>query len=192
MRKIKKTGIMFGFIFFSSVFFFISFITSAQEAKAGVFSFAFTYTSSDTEEVGTLGDTTTFTSVLANTGSDSDNYVITMTENPPTPPQWVVVLCSGGICHPGDTLDTVGVAAGDESLIFLEIGPRLICGDASVTITVKSLGNPGLSESITFLLHVHTDCVPVTNRWGLFILISLLSVAGFYLIWKRSQLARAT
>lgn len=183
---------MFGVIFFSSVFYFISFVTTAQKAEAKILDFAFTYTSSDTEEVGTLGDTTTFTSVLTNTGSDSDNYVITMTENPPTPPQWVVVLCSGGICHPGDTLDTVGVAAGDESLIFLEIGPRLICGDASVTITVRSLGNPGLTESITFLLHVHTDCAPVTNRWGLFILISLLFAAGLYLIWKRLELARAT
>lgn len=193
MRKIKKMGIMFGFIFFSSVFCFISFMTSAQKAEAGIFNFAFTYTSADTEETAPLGDTIEFTSILTNTGSDSDNYVITMTENSPTPPEWIIYFCSGGICHPPtDTIATLGLGAGKTSYIFLDIGSRLICGDASVTMTVKSLGDPGLKKSITFLLHVHTECTPVTNRWGLVILVSLLFAAGFYLIWKRARLARAT
>lgn len=193
MRKIKKMGITLGVIFLSSVFCFISFITSAQKAEAKILDYAFTYTSSDTDEVGPLGDTIEFTSILTNTGSDSDNYVVTMTKNPPTPPEWIIYFCSGGVCHPPtDTMATVHLAAGNTGYIFLDIGSKLNCGDASVTMTVKSLGNPDLRKSITFLLHVHAECTPVTNRWGLLILITLLCAAGFYLIWKRSRLVRAT
>jgi uncharacterized membrane protein len=192
MQREKMIRVMFAFLLLSSVFCLLSFITVAQEAKA--MSYTFTYTSSDTEEVGFLRDTTTFQSTLTNTGDQADGYVITMTKNPPTPPQWVVFFCSGGICHPpATTVDTVYLPVGEQDLILLEIGPRVKCGDANVTMMVTSIGNPGLSKSITFLLHARTEpeC-PVTNQWGLFILISLLLVTGFYLIWRRLRLARAT
>lgn len=192
MRKKKTMGvIILGCLFFSSVFSLLGFATGPQEAKA--MSYTFTYTSSDTEETDTLGDTTTFQMTLQNTGTEADSYVVTMIKNSPTPSQWIIYFCSGGICHPASvTQDTVFLNPGAQDLQFLDMTSRYVCGEGSVTMRVTSIKSTGLTKQITFLLHVHTDCVPVTNRWGLFILISLLLVTGFYLIWRRLRLARAT
>jgi hypothetical protein len=193
MRKIKTMGVISGFIFFSFIFCVGSSITGGQEAQAGPISFNFTYTSSDTEETDTLGDTTTFQMTLQNTGTEADSYVVTMIKNSPTPFQWIIYFCSGGICHPTSvTQDTVFLNPGAQDLQFLDMTSRYVCGEGSVTMRVTSIKSPGLTKQITFLLHVHTDCIPITNRWGLLILISLLVAAGFYLIWKRSKLACAT
>ncbi|MFQ6002128.1 MAG: hypothetical protein ACE5KJ_00090 [Candidatus Zixiibacteriota bacterium] len=189
MRRIKKTGITFGFIFFI----LSSFLIAGLEAEAGVLDFDFTYTSADTVDSGQFGDTTTFQSILENTGTEADSYVISMTINPPTPVQWIIWFCSGGVCHPpGVTQDTVYLDSLEQDLILVEMAPRIACGTGSVTITVTSIGNPNLSESITFLLHVYSEECPMTDRWGLFILISLLFTAGLYLIWKRSRPVRTT
>ena len=190
MQREKMIRVIFAFLLLGSVFCLLSFITGVPEAKA--MSYAFTYTSSDTDEVETLWDTTIFQSVLKNTGTQDDNYAILMTKNPPTPYHWLIFFCSGGVCHPpAVTVDTVFLAAGDSDIILVEMSPRVIYGNGSATITVTSQGNLS-SKSKTFLLDCHTGGVPVTNRWGLFILISLLLVTGFYLIWRRLRLARAT
>jgi hypothetical protein len=190
MRRIKKFGITFGFIFLGSVFCFISFIAGAGEAKAGILTFDFTYTSDETVKVGNLGDTILFLGTLKNTGTEADSYAILMSVNSPTPPEWVVLLCSGGSCHTaGVTEDTVYLLADQEDFLGTEIETYDTCGDASVTITATSRGNPGLSKSVTFLLGVHTGCVPMTDKWGLLILISLLFLTGLYLIRRRLRLA---
>ena len=163
-----------------------------RSAKSGLFDgyFDFTYTSDDTAELGLLGDTTTFYMTLTNTGTEADSYVVSLTENPPTPTQWLTWFCSGGICHDTTvTVDTVYLDTAQQDLQYLEIAPKDIPGEANVTMTVTSLGNPELSQSITFLLVVRGQ-IPVTDRWGLLILISLLFVAGFYLILKRLKPAK--
>ena len=193
MRRIKKIGITFGFIFLSSVFCLTIYVTGGQEAEAGVLDYDFTYaTSDDTIKVGNLGDTTIFGSVLTNTGTDADSYMISLTENhPPTPIEWLIWLCYG-VC--GDTTltdTTVYLDAGEWDAIFVEMCPRDTAGEASVTVTVTSIGNPALSDSLTFHLIVREE-VPVTDQWGLLILISLLFVAGLYLILKRLRPVRIT
>jgi len=196
MRGKKTSGLAFELVFLSFIFCVICLVTGSQEAQAEPTSFNFTYTTNDsTDTVVALGDTTTFRSRLDNTGTEADSYVVTMTEKPPTPLSWIIYLCSGGVCHPPSvTKDTVYLPAGEWDSIYVDISPRFCCGDAKVAINVTSLKSPGLSETINFQLRVDCQptCAPVTNHWGLLILITLLSVAGFYLIWKRSGLARAT
>lgn len=192
MRKMSTRGIIFGFLFLSFVL-CAGVITGGQKAQAEPISFNFTYTSSDTEETAPLGDTTTFQMTLRNTGTEADSYVVTMIENSPTPPEWRIYFCCGGICNPPSvTQDTVFLNPGAQDLQFLDIGAIYKCGEGNVIMKVTSIKSPGLTKQITFLLHVHTNCIPVTNRWGLLILISLLCAAGFYLIWRRSRLACAT
>ena len=191
MRRIKKTGITFGFIFLSSVFCFIGFMTGGQQVKAEVLDFDFTYTTEDdTIKIGVLGDTTTFGSLLTNTGTEADSYMVSLTENPPTPTEWLIWLCYG-VC--GDTTltdTTVYLDSLEWEGIWVRICPRDTCGEASVTVTVTSQ-ETGLSKSITFLLVVREE-VPVTNQWGLLILISLIFASGLYLILKRLRPVRAT
>ncbi len=192
MRRIEKKGVTFGFVFLFSVFCFLGFTTSGWEAEAGVLDFDFTYTSDDTLKLGAIGDTTTFGSILKNTGTEADSYAISMTVNPPTPAQWLVLLCSGGICHPqGVTGDTIWVPAGDSSSISVKIAPQEVSGEANVTVTVTSLGDPGLSQSIDFVLIVR-GVVPLTDRWGLLILVSLIFFSGLYLILRRLKPVRIT
>lgn len=189
MRRIKTIGVTLGFIFLSSVFCLTIYVTGGQQAEAGVLDFDFTYTTpDDTVKMGAIGDTTIFGSVLTNTGTDADSYMISLTENPPTPPEWLIWLCYG-IC--GDTTltdTTVYLEPDQEGIIFVEMAPRDTSGEANVTVTVTSQGTR-LSKSITFLLIVREE-VPVTDRWGLIILISLLLVSGLYLILKRLRPVR--
>lgn len=186
MHRIKRIGAALAVIFLGSVFCFCGYVVVAPEADAAVLAFDFSYTSADTVDTGSFGDTTTFQSILTNTGTEADSYIISMTENPSTPIQWLTWFCSGGVCHgPGVTQDTVYLPVGEQDLILPEIAPRLVCGTASVTMTVTSIGNPGLSKSITFLLHVYTGECPMTDRWGLLILISLIFLSGLYLIIRR-------
>jgi hypothetical protein len=194
MGKVKTMRVTFGIVFLSFIFCVIGFVTGGSKAQAEPISYSFTYTSNDTDEVGTIGDITTFRSKLTNTGTDADSYIVTMTKNPPTPPNWLIYFCSGGVCHPPTvTQDTVFLPPSEWDSIYVDIMPRFVCGDASVTMTVTSIKSPGLTKSITFLLYAHSQSIcPVTNRWGLLILIFLLSLAGLYLIWKKSALAKAS
>jgi hypothetical protein len=186
MHGKKNILIIAGVIFFG----FLSIITGDQNAQAEVLSFDFTYTSSETLIVANCPDTILFDGWLKNTGTDPDSYAILMTINPSNPPQWVELLCSGGLCHPeGKLTDTVYVAAGDSDFVGTEIAAIHVPGDGIVTITATSRGNPALSKSLTFHLAAHTGCVPMTNRWGLFILISLLFMIGTYLLLRKLRLA---
>ncbi len=192
MDRKKGIGATLAIILLSSAFCFTGYLMVAPKVDAAVLSFDFTYTADDTVKLGSLGDTTTFASILENTGTDADSYAISITVNPPTPPEWVILFCSGGVCHdPGVTEDTVYLPVGEQDLILVEIGPQDTSGEANVTMTVTSLGNPALSESITFRLIVRPG-IPVTDRWGLLILISLIFLSGLYLIIKRLRPATAT
>jgi hypothetical protein len=190
MRSQKKVGATLGFVFLSSVLFLAVLMTGGPEAQAEVLDLSFTYTAAETLELGNIGDTTTFESILENTGTDPDSYEVVMTVNSPTPPEWYVALCTGGVCH-GNMADTVYVPAGEQDYIFVEVGPEDTPGEASVRITVTSRGNPALSDSITFHLVVRGG-IPLTDRWGLLILISLIFASGLYLILRRLKPARAT
>lgn len=189
MRSLKKTGAALGFIFLSSIFCFTGLMTCGPEADAEVMDFTFTYTSAETLKVGSFGDTTIFESILENTGTDADTYEIVMTANSPTPPEWYVALCSGGVCH-GNMADTIYLPAGEQDYILVEVGPDETPGEADVTVMVTSWGNPALSESVTFHLVVHGG-IPLTDRWGLLILISLIFASGLYLILRRLRPVRA-
>jgi len=196
MRKIRTMKVTFGFIFLSFIFCGISLLTGTKETQAGLTSFDFTYTSSDTTDtVLTLGGIKTFSSTLTNTGTEADSYIVTMIKNQPIPPQWIIDFCSGGVCHPPSVFkDTVYLSAGEHDNPYVEITPLSCCGDAKITMRVTSIKSPGLSKSINFFLHADCEpsCVPTTNHWGLLILITLLCASGFYLIWKKSKLATAT
>jgi hypothetical protein len=188
MASVRKIGSTLGLIFLSSIFCFTSLIMGGPDACAEIMDFSFTYTADETLKVGSFGDTTIFESILENTGSDADSYEVVMTINPSTPPEWYVGLCTGGVCH-GNMADTIYVPDGEQDYIFVEVGPDDVSGEASVTITVTSRGNPALSESLNFHLVVRGG--PVTNRWGLLILISLIFASGLYLIHRRLRPVRA-
>ncbi len=172
--------------------------TGQGKAIAEPLDFDFTYTCDETVKVATVWDTVQFKSFIANIGTEADAYDIYLTENPPTPQEWWVRVCvgivgSGGFCW--DTLDTQGemdLEPADTGFIDLDIIPRTE-GQSNITITVESRGNPGvkLTKSITFILSAHEQA-PVTNRWGLIILILLLLTSGLYLGYRRYRLVRQT
>ncbi len=189
MPSVRKIGSTLGIVFLSSIFCFTALIMGCPDACAGVMDFSFTYTAEETLIVGSFGDTTIFESILENTGTDADSYEVVMTVNSPTPPEWYVALCSGGVCH-GNMADTIYVPAGEQDYILVEVGPEDTSGEASVTVTVTSRGNPASPESINFHLVAHGG-VPLTDRWGLLILISLIFASGLYLILRRLRPVRA-
>ncbi len=161
-------------------------LTGPEKALAEPFGFDFTYTAGDTTKFGAVWDTTQFASVLTNTGTEADSYSVSLTENPGTPPEWWVRMCAGGICW--DSLVTsvnVYLEPGQHDDILLDVMPRTV-DEGSFTITVESYGNPGikLTKSKTFILTSY-EPGPVTNQWGLIILILLLLASGLYLAYRR-------
>jgi len=167
--------------------------TPGGETLADPLGFDFTYTADETVKVATVWDTVQFQSVLTNTGTEIDSYLVTLTENPPTPEEWWVRICAGGICW-DSTVTTVNVYLEPtwSDNILLDIIPRT-AEQGNFTITVESYGNPGvkLTKSITFLLSAHAEG-PVTNGWGLIILSTLILASGFYLIYRKYRWAEGS
>lgn len=149
--------------------------------------YSFTYTSDDTVEAGALWDTTEFHAVLTNTGSVDDSFLVTLTELPPTPQEWWVELCAAGGCQ--DTLVTqvnVFLPAGLWEDEWVNVMPRT-SGHGKFQVTVQSYGN-GATDGITFLLSAYQG--PVTNRWGIIVLATLIISTGLYLLHRRYRLAK--
>lgn len=177
-------------------------LTDRDEALAEPLTIDFTFTSADTVEVATVWDTVRFEALLTNTGTEADSYLVTLTENPPTPGDWWRELCAGGLCW--DTLLTSlkiynfeflpPLPASQTDNFLLDIIPRS-SGQGSYTITVESLGNPGakLTKSLTFLLSASGEPqAPVTGTWGMIILASLIFASGLYLIYRRLKPVKQT
>ncbi len=152
---------------------------AGQETKA---SFDFTYTASDTIKSCVVWDTVQFASLIKNTGTQADSYLVTLTELSPTPPEWWLQLCTGGICL--DTLvfsKNIHLAPSDEDQTYLETIPRSE-GTGKWRITVKSWGS-SVIKSKTFILSAWQ--APVTNEWGIIILITLILASAIYLMYRR-------
>jgi len=181
----SRTGMILGIIFLAAII-CVSYF-GADQARAQV---SFTYTAPATERSVEIGDTTKFFSTVTNTGSGSDTYDIYMIEKPPTPTDWWMRFCAGGIC--GDSTAThmqMSVNASDSDEVELDMLPRST-GTGKVTMKIVSQANPSVQDSITFTLRSASE-VPVLNKWGLAIFIILLTGTGFYLIQRRLRLSKA-
>ena len=185
-RRISLTvGTIALFVFFGNMLF------GQGDVEAEPRGFDFSFTSENTVKAAAVWDTVHFFALLTNTGTEIDSYAVTLTENPPTPEEWRVQLCAGGICW--DTTITMAnsyLEPGWEDNIELRIIPRT-AQQGSFTITVDPYLNPAASKSITFLLSAHEQG-PVTDRRGLIILTSLILISGLYLMLRRYRLARQT
>jgi hypothetical protein len=153
--------------------------------------YAYTFTPGDTVKVASVGDSVEFYANLENTGSDPDSFLITLTENPPTPEEWWVELCAGGTCW--DTTVTTAnsyLEFGWVDSIQVHIKVRT-SGTGSFTLTTESYGNPVDVKSVTFLLTAHEQG-PVTNHRGIIVLSLLIVASAIYLMHKRYRPARQT
>lgn len=157
--------------------------------------FDFTFTSQETVLVVSVGDTAKFYAILENTGTEIDSYLVTLTENPPTPEDWWVEFCAGGVCW--DSTITVAnsyLEPGWTDQVELHVLARSQ-GQGNFTITVDSYLNPGvkMTKSINFLMTAHGDPqAPVTQGWGLIILTMLILISSLYLMYRRLKLAKQT
>ncbi|MGB2804282.1 MAG: hypothetical protein WBD64_05235 [Candidatus Zixiibacteriota bacterium] len=178
-------------------------LTDRGEAFAEPLSFDFTFTCDETVKVAAAWDTVRFQTLLTNTGTEADSYLVTLAENPPTPEDWWREFCAGGVC-PLDSLITSfkifngeflpPLPAGLSDTPYLDVIPRS-AGQGSFTMSIESLSNPGvkLTKSLTFLLSAQGEPqAPVTGNWGMIILASLILASGLYLIYRRLKPARQT
>ncbi len=159
--------------------------------KASALSFDFTYTSGDTVESGYVNvDTANFEALLTNTGTEIDSYLVTLTKSPSTPSEWTWELCAGGVCNDMMTEAVAYLEPGWNEEEYLNVD-LTVSGQGTFTLTAQSYGNPGLkvSKSINFLVYAYEQG-PVTDRWGMMVLISLLLISGLYLIRRRLAPAR--
>jgi hypothetical protein len=159
-----------------------------DEVRAGV---SFTYTAPVTQKTACIGDTTQFTSTLKNTGTEADIYDVDRIRKPPTPVDWWMEFCAGGVCYDSTvTHAEVSLDPDQSAQILLDILPRST-GTGNVTMRITSHANPSLKDSITFVLNVQEPC-PVTNQWGLVTLMVLILGSGFYLIFRKLKLSKVT
>jgi hypothetical protein len=160
-------------------------------SKASALSFDFTYTSDDTVESGYVNvDQANFEALLTNTGTEIDSYLVTLTKSPTTPTEWTWELCAGGVCNDMMTQAVAYLEPGWEDAEYLNVD-LTVSGQGKFTLTAQSYGNPGLkvSKSINFVVYAY-DQGPVTDRWGMMALVSLLLISGLYLIRRRLAPAR--
>jgi hypothetical protein len=159
-----------------------SMLGGQKKAVAEPLAYSFTYTSAETVMICAVWDTIRFESQLENTGQ-ADSYYVTCTENPITPSEWWVQFCIGGCVDSTVTQGTIGLDSAENTMIFVDVIPRSV-GYGKFTVQVQSQGNPGLIKTKIFLLSANVYG-PVTNEWGMIILILLLLASATYLMWRR-------
>ena len=182
-----------------AVVLFVLFGGAITDEGRALASFDFTFTCDQTVIVASTWDTVQFHAILTNTGTEADSYLVTLAENPPTPEEWRVEFCAGGVCY--DTVITSAKIYTDWPLdpgwtddVLLDVIPRTEA-QGDFTITIESLSSPGLklTKSLNFLLNAHEEGqVPVTQNWGLVILTMLILSSGLYLMYRRLKLAKQT
>jgi hypothetical protein len=186
MRSLTKTVMIVGVIFLNLMV-GLNYLLVC-EGKA---SLSFTYTSPVIQKSACVDDTTEFTSTLKNTGTESDTYDVDRIEKPPTPVEWWMRFCAGGVCYDSNTVHAeVSLEPNESADVLLDILPRT-GGTGNVTMRITSQANPSLKDSITFILNAQEAC-PVTNQWGLIVLIILIASSGLYLILRRLKPAKVT
>jgi hypothetical protein len=162
-------------------------------SKASALSFDFTYTASDTSQWGYAGeDTLTYEALLTNTGTEIDSYLVTLTKTPGTPTEWTWELCAGGVCQDMITQAVAYLEPGWQDDEFLNVALTVV-GKGTFILTAQSYNNPAtkMTKSIHFVVDSRPRG-PVTDRWGVLALVSLLLLSGLYLIRRRLIPARHT
>ena len=183
MKSLSKVRMTAGFVLFLLVLCFGFMISEDARAQS------FTYTASVTQKLGAIGDTTMFSSTLTNTGS-GDTYDVDMIEIPATPDDWWIRFCIGGVCYPPEvTHAEVSLGASESEEIELHMLPNSP-GTGKVIMRVTSQANPSLKDSITFTLNTAPG-IPVVSLTGIIALVLLITASGFYLLWRRLNLAKA-
>ena len=160
---------------------------TGPEAKA---SFDFTYTASDTMRGCIVGDMIQFLSLIKNTGTQADSYMVILSELPPTPQDWWSQLCTGGFCV--DTLinhRTIYLTSQETDVTYMEVEPRSD-GQGKWQISVQSKGN-SVTKTKTFLLRARQQG-PVTNEWGQIILILLILTSATFLLYRKLKPVKQT
>ena len=184
MDQNKHTLLILGALVFLVLFgqFF-----TGPEAKA---SFDFTYTASDTIRGCMVGDEIQFLSLIKNTGTQADSFLVTLTELPPTPQDWWSQVCTGGICV-DTTINhrTIYLASQETDVTYLEVKPRSE-GQGKWQISVQSKGN-SVTKTKNFQLHASQQG-PVTNEWGQIILILLILTSAMYILYRKLNPVRQT
>lgn len=186
MNSSTKTTMICGIIFLTLML-CLSYLV-VGEGRSQV---SFTYTAPVTQKTVSTGDTTEFSSTLTNTGSGGDTYDVDMIEKPPTPVDWWMQFCSGGVCWDSSITNvqvTLNPSESDE--ILLKLLPRS-SANGKVTMRITSQTNPSLKDSITFTLNA-VGGVPVLNRWALIALTILISGSTVYLLLRRLKLSKIT
>ena len=154
--------------------------------QARALSYNFTYTADDTSQWGYVNeDTLAFEALLTNTGTQIDSYLVTLTKTPGTPTEWTWELCAGGVCADMMTQGVAYLEPGWEDEEFLNVA-LTVPGKGTFILTAQSYNNPGtkMTKSVHFLVDAR-ERGPVTDRWGMMILVSLLLISGLYLIRRR-------
>jgi hypothetical protein len=184
MKSLLKVRMTAGFVFFLLVLCFSFMVLDDVRAQS------FTYTAPVTQKSAVIGDTTEFSSTLTNTGSSGDTYDVDMIEMLATPDDWWIRFCVGGVCYPPEvTHAEVPLGASEAEEIELHMLPNSP-GIGKVIMRVTSQANPSLKDSITFILNTAPG-VPVVSLHGIIALVLLITASGFYLLWRRLNLAKA-
>ena len=92
---------------------------------------------------------TRFEFLLTNTGDEADTYHLKLSNK--TNPNWGFEICFGGACL-GDSAD-IPLAAAAAETVGVEIFPVGQAGMGATDLTVTSLGNPGLTETVLVTLY---------------------------------------
>jgi hypothetical protein len=184
MRDPRKDKVIIGFLVFALMV--CSGCLFTAESKAQV---SFTYTTPVTQKTVALGDTAEFLSTLTNTGSGGDTYDVDMIKKPATPGDWWVRFCTGSVCWPPEVTHAEMSLGSDESdETRLDMSP-ISAGTGMVIMRVTSQTNPSIKDSITFTLNTASG-VPTLNHWAMITLMFLLLISGFYLMWRRLNIAK--
>lgn len=110
---------------------------------------AFAWDIADRGSVNALDVTSTFHTEIINTGAVTDTYTVSLVADLPS--TWLTTLCDASLCYPPfiTTLQYT-VAPGDTLYIGVNITPMIETGTGTSTVTVASLGAPGLSRTAVF------------------------------------------
>ncbi len=112
---------------------------------------SFQFTTDEQVGIGPLGQFHAFEAYIYNDGTENDTYTIFIA--PDVPASWSASVCAEGTCYPPfQTEISVTTAVGEIDTILVDMLPLAEEGDGTLSLTVRSDGDPALNANITFKL----------------------------------------
>ncbi len=141
-------------------------ILQAASSLTNTSDYAYFFGTTHPVDIAPEGDLVIMESVMSNLGLQTDSYSVQIVQD--LPADWSASVCEGVVCYPPWTTDiTVGLSAGNQTHLSVDVNVGATVGTGTVTLNAVSNNDPLLTRTLVFnVIHDGTAILCVDDDGG--------------------------